>query len=65
MPTKLHLYASCKEWGFPGHTPYRADLSNAGNDEFVNEVILSAHFAEEEVDFLLAGNEAGADESGI
>ena len=64
MPTKLPLYASYKERRF--HTaPYRADLSHTGNDEFVDEVVLSANFAEEEVDFLLAGNEAGADKSGI
>lgn len=45
--------------------PYHADLRDTRDDEFVNEVILSAHFAEEEVDFLLIRDETGADEGWI
>ena len=51
--------------GGPLFNPYHADLRNTRDNKFVNEVILSAHFAEEEVDFLLIGNETGADEGWI
>lgn len=46
-------------------TSYHADLRNTGDDKLVDEVILSAHFAEEEVDFLLVRDETGADEGWI
>lgn len=45
--------------------PYHADLSNTRHNEPVDEVILSAHFTEEEVDFFLIRNESGADEGWI
>lgn len=45
--------------------PYHADLRNTRDNEFVDEVILSAHFTEEEVDFLLIRNETGTDEGWI
>lgn len=45
--------------------PYHADLRNSRNNKFVDEVVLSAHFTEEEVDFLLIRNESGADEGWI
>lgn len=51
--------------GCPLFYPYHADLRNTRDDKFVNEVILSAHFTEEEVDFLLIRNETGADEGRI
>ena len=51
--------------GGPLFNPYHADLRDTRDNKFVNEVILSAHFAEEEVDFLLIGNETGADEGWI
>ena len=44
---------------------HHADLRNTRDDELVDEVVLSAHFTEEEVDFLLVGDEAGADEGWI
>lgn len=51
--------------GGPLFNPYHADLRDTRDNKFVNEVILSAHFAEEEVDFVLIGNETGADEGWI
>lgn len=45
--------------------PYHADLRDARHNKFVHKVILSSHFTEEEVDFLLIRNEAGADEGWI
>lgn len=44
---------------------YHADLRHTRDNKFVNEIILSAHFTEEEIDFLLMGNEMGADEGWI
>lgn len=44
---------------------YRADLGDARYSELVNEVVLPAHLAEEEIDLLLTGDEVGADEGGI
>lgn len=44
---------------------YRADLRNTRDNKFVDEVIFSAHFTEEEVDFLLIRYETGADEGWI
>ncbi|KAA8586094.1 hypothetical protein FQN60_007663 [Etheostoma spectabile] len=41
------------------------DLSDTRNDTFVDEVILSADFTEEKVDFLIIGAESGADEGWI
>lgn len=51
--------------GDPLFYPYHADLRNSRDNKFVDEVILSAHFTEEEVDFLLIRNETGADEGWI
>lgn len=44
---------------------HHADLRDSRDDEFVDEVILSAHFTEEEVDLLLLWDKSGADESGV
>lgn len=44
---------------------HHADLRNTRHDESVDEVVLSAHLAEEEVDLLLVWDEAGADEGRI
>lgn len=44
---------------------YHTDLRDAGDDELVDEVILSAHFSEEEINFLFIWNKCGTDESWI
>lgn len=51
-------------WGLLFH-PYHADLRNTRDNKFVNEVVLSANFTEEEVDLLLIRNVTGADEGWI
>lgn len=50
------LYKNCS---------YHADLRNTWDNKFVDEVILSSHFTEKEVDFLFMGDETWADESWI
>lgn len=59
------MVAVCGAYMTPRLYTYHADLRDARNNKFVDEVILSAHFTEEQVDFLLVGNEAGTDEGWI